>query len=48
MRINYQQMRRKPWLLKSFFRISVTEFDALYAKVLPEWSAREQAWLSAR
>lgn len=48
MKISYQHMKRKPRLFKSFFGVTVAEFDELYAKVVPVWSTKEQERLSRR
>lgn len=48
MKISYQHLRRKPRVFKSFFGVTVTEFDELYTKVLPVWAAKEQERLNNR
>jgi len=48
MKMSYQHISRKPRLFKSFFGVTVAEFDALYAKVLPVWSQQELERLSSR
>ena len=48
MKIKYQELHQKPRLFKSLFGVTVTEFEDLYAKVLPEWAEREVARLNAR
>jgi len=48
MKVSYQQMKRKPRLFKSFFGVTVTEFDELYTKVVPVWASKEHERLSRR
>ena len=48
MRISYQHLKRNPRLFKSFFGVTVSEFDALYTKVVPVWASKEQERLSRR
>lgn len=48
MRISYQHLSQKPRLFKSFFGVSVAEFDELYRKVQTEWSQRERERLNQR
>ncbi len=48
MKVNYQHLSRKPRLFKSFFGVTVEEFDELYDKVLPVWAAQEAERLSQR
>ena len=48
MKIRYQHMSRKPRLFKSFFGVSVSEFDQLYTQVVPVWTATEHERLSNR
>lgn len=48
MKIRYQHMSRKPRLFKSFFGVSVSEFDQLYTQVVPVWMAKEHERLSNR
>jgi IS5 family transposase len=48
MKISYQHMKGKPRLFKSFFGVTVAEFDELYTKVVPVWSTKEHERLNRR
>lgn len=42
MKIRYYELKQKPRLFKSFFGITVAEFEELYAQVEPVWEAQER------
>lgn len=46
--LTYYRIRRKPRLFKSFFGVTVAEFDTLYAQLLPVWSQLELQRLGQR
>jgi hypothetical protein len=48
MPINFSSICRKPRLFKTFFGVTVAEFEALYKKLVPVWHAIERKRLNQR
>lgn len=46
--ITYQEIIKKPRLFKSFFGITISEFDDLHRKLIPVWREKEIERLSRR